>query len=64
MLATTDKLLIQGISDNTLEKNMRRNNPPIVGRIEDDRFVVDPRTVQDEDLPIIRSAFETVLKRV
>jgi len=58
------KLKIQGISVNTLEVNMRRNDPPIVGRIEDDGFVMDPRTLQDDDLPIIRSAFDTVLKRV
>jgi len=58
------KLSIQGLSVNALEKSMRRNNPPIIGRIEDDGFVMDPRTVQDDDLPIIRAAFETVLKRV
>lgn len=58
------RLTIQGISVNTLEKNMRRNSPPIIGRIEDDGFVVDPRTLLEDDLPIIRSAFETVLKRV
>lgn len=58
------KFKIQGISVNTLEKNMRQNSPPIIGRIEDDGFVVDPRTLQEDDLPIIRAAFETVLKRV
>ncbi len=58
------RIKIQGISVNTLEKNMRQNSPPIIGRIEDDGFVVDPRTLQEDDLPIIRSAFETVLKRV
>lgn len=57
-------LKIQGMSVNTLEKNMRRNSPPIIGRIEDDGFVVDPRTLRDEDLPIIRSAFEKVLKKI
>jgi L-seryl-tRNA(Ser) seleniumtransferase len=43
---------------------MRRNSPPIIGRIEDDGFVMDPRTLQDDDLPIIRSSFENLLKRV
>ncbi|UCD79282.1 MAG: L-seryl-tRNA(Sec) selenium transferase [Desulfobacterales bacterium] len=58
------KIMIQGMSVNTLEKRMRQHNPPIIGRIEDDGFVVDPRTLRDDDLPIIRSAFETLLKRV
>jgi L-seryl-tRNA(Ser) seleniumtransferase len=58
------KIKIQDMPVNTLEKNMRQNTPPIIGRIEDDGFVVDPRTLRHDDLPIIRSAFETVLKRV
>jgi len=58
------KLVIQGTPVNALEKSMRRNDPPIIGRIEDDGFVMDLRTVQDDDLPIIRSAFETLLKKV
>jgi L-seryl-tRNA(Ser) seleniumtransferase len=55
---------IEGLSANTLEINMRKNSPPIIGRIEDDAFIIDPRTLQDDDLPIIESAFEHVLKRV
>jgi L-seryl-tRNA(Ser) seleniumtransferase len=58
------RIKIQDMPVNTLEKNMRQNTTPIIGRIEDDGFVVDPRTLRDDDLPIIRSAFETVLKRV
>ena len=58
------KITIKGMSANKLEKNMRKNTPPIIGRIEDDGFVIDPRTLLDDDLPIIRSAFEELLKRV
>jgi L-seryl-tRNA(Ser) seleniumtransferase len=58
------KIQIEGLSVNTLEINMRKNSPPIIGRIEDDAFIIDPRTLQDDDLPIIESAFEQVLKRV
>ncbi|MBT8369871.1 MAG: L-seryl-tRNA(Sec) selenium transferase, partial [Deltaproteobacteria bacterium] len=47
---------IRDLSANTLEKNMRRNKPPIIGRIENDAFIIDPRTLQDADFPIIRSA--------
>jgi len=55
---------VQGMSANKLEKNMRLNSPPIIGRIEDDRFIMDPRTLLEADLPIIRTAFEKLLKCV
>jgi L-seryl-tRNA(Ser) seleniumtransferase len=58
------RIQIEGLSVNTLEINMRNNSPPIIGRIEDDAFIIDSRTLQDDDLPIIESAFEHVLKRV
>ena len=53
---------VQGMSVNKLEKKMRLNSPPIIGRIEDDRFIMDPRTLLEADLPIIRTAFEKLLK--
>jgi L-seryl-tRNA(Ser) seleniumtransferase len=58
------RIQIEGLSVNTLEINMRNNSPPIIGRIEDDAFIIDSRTLQDDDLPIIESAFEHLLKRV
>ena len=58
------RIQIEGLSANTLEISMRKNSPPIIGRIDDDAFIIDPRTLQDNDLPIIESAFENVLKRV
>jgi len=57
------RIKIEGLSANTLEVNMRKNSPPIIGRIQDDAFIIDARTLQDDDLPIIESAFEHVLKR-
>ncbi len=58
------RLKIKGMSANMLEKNMRENTPPIIGRIEGDEFIIDPRTLQDDDFPVIQSAFENLLKRV
>jgi L-seryl-tRNA(Ser) seleniumtransferase len=48
---------IKGISPNTLEKRMRNNDPPVIGRIESDLFVMDPRTIQEDELSIIEAAF-------
>jgi L-seryl-tRNA(Ser) seleniumtransferase len=56
------RIKIQSMSANKLEKNMRQNSPPIIGRIEDDGFVIDLRTLLDDDLPLIRTAFEKLLK--
>jgi L-seryl-tRNA(Ser) seleniumtransferase len=57
------RIKVDGLSANTLEINMRKNSPPIIGRIQDDAFIIDPRTLQDDDLPFIESAFKHVLKR-
>jgi L-seryl-tRNA(Ser) seleniumtransferase len=54
---------IDGMSVNTLERYMREHAPPIIGRIEEDAFIIDPRTLLDDDLPIIRTAFDGILKR-
>ena len=53
---------IEGMSPNALEKSLRQNDPPIIGRIENDVYIIDPRTLTDDDLPIIRNAFENILK--
>ena len=58
------KVKIEGMSANTLERSMREHAPPIIGRIEDDAFIMDPRTLLDDDFPIIRSAMDSILKKV
>jgi len=55
------RIRLQGMSANALEKSLRKNDPPIIGRIEDDAYIMDPRTLRDDDLPIIGKAFENVL---
>lgn len=54
---------LQGMSANALEKSLRENDPPIIGRIEDDAYIMDPRTLRDDDLPIIGKAFDKILKK-
>ena len=56
-------LQVDGLSPNTLEKMMRTNEPPIIGRIEDDMFVMDPRTIQQDEYPVIVSAFENQIMK-
>ena len=54
---------IDGLSANTLEKKMRNNDPPIIGRIEDDLFIMDPRTIQEDEYATITLAFENQIMK-
>jgi L-seryl-tRNA(Ser) seleniumtransferase len=50
-----------GMSAARMEKAMRSHTPAIIGRIDNDRFVMDPRTLQQGDDEVIASALETIL---
>ncbi|MFC1578108.1 L-seryl-tRNA(Sec) selenium transferase [Thermodesulfobacteriota bacterium] len=58
------RIRLQGMSANALEKSLRENDPPIIGRLEDDAYLMDPRTLRDDDLPIIAKAFENILEKI
>jgi len=51
------------LSANAIEKSMRANTPPIIGRIEEDTFLMDLRTVGDDEIELIGMAFDNLLKR-
>ncbi len=55
-------LLAADIGANRIERFMRAYSPPVIGRIEEDYFVLDPRTIHDEEFPIIRDAAADLLK--
>lgn len=40
----------------SLERKLRSNNPPIIARIENDRVVIDLRTVFTSELPVLLAA--------
>ena len=44
-----------------LEAALRRRKPPLIGRIEADRLLMDVRTLADEDPPLIEAAFAALL---
>jgi len=54
---------VEGISANALEKQMRSNECPIIGRIEEDLFIMDLRTILDDELQLIENAFKHILKK-
>ena len=41
---------------NALEEKLRRHEPPIIGRIHEGRFLLDVRTLWDDDLSILAEA--------
>ncbi len=51
---------VEGMSVNAVERYMRNNVPPIIGRIEDDLFIIDLRTIQEDELRFIESAFSNL----
>ena len=53
---------ITGQSPNGIEKALRRQTPPVIGRIEDDIFLMDLRTVLDDEIPALGRAIEILLE--
>ena len=54
-------LSIQGVSPNRIESLMRTNPIPIIGRIENDLFLMDMRCVMEDESPIIRDAVKEII---
>jgi L-seryl-tRNA(Ser) seleniumtransferase len=52
---------VDGLTANQLELNLRRYDPPIIGRIEDGAFLMDARTLQPDEAPFIAAALAAVL---
>ena len=46
---------------NTLEEKLRRNATPIIGRIHDGLYLLDVRTLREEDFPVIAEALKEAL---
>jgi L-seryl-tRNA(Ser) seleniumtransferase len=55
---------IQGVSANGIEVALRSGSPPIIGRIENDRFLLDPRTVLPDEIELIANAFKNLLENM
>ncbi len=52
------------LSADKIKKLMRANNPPVIGRIEDNLFVIDLRTVKEKEFPIIAKAVKKITERI
>ncbi|SHJ58628.1 L-seryl-tRNA(Sec) selenium transferase [Desulfatibacillum alkenivorans DSM 16219] len=56
-------IYIEGRTANSVEKAMRELELPMVGRIEDDVFTLDMRTIADDEIPLAAHAAELVAGR-
>jgi L-seryl-tRNA(Ser) seleniumtransferase len=52
----------EGLSAQDLEKRLREHEPPVVGRIVDDKLCLDLRTVSSKELPLLEKAIREALK--
>jgi L-seryl-tRNA(Ser) seleniumtransferase len=48
------------MSATAIEQCFRRHDPPVLGRIQQDTFLLDLRMVQDHELPEVVQAFQRV----
>ena len=55
---------IQNVSANRIDRWMRECTPAVVGRIEDDFFMMDVRTIQDQEPDVIKAAFQQLMEEI
>lgn len=55
-------ICVAGISAQEIETVMRASSPPLIGRIEADIYLMDLRTIQDDEPPLIVSAVKALLE--
>lgn len=55
-------LQVEGMPTHAVESFLRHHSLPVIGRIESDIFLMDARTIQEDELPLIQSAVAELLK--
>lgn len=49
------------ISERMLEERLRLGNPPVIVRVKEDRIIIDARTVESKEIPVLIDALEAAL---
>ena len=47
---------VVALPDVALAAALRRGDPPVLGRVEDDRLLLDPRTLADDEVDAVARA--------
>ena len=50
------EVTVAGLPSKRLEELLRSTTPPVVGRLQKDRFLLDVRTLTDAEIPLLASA--------
>ena len=50
------EVTVDGLPPNRLEELLRNTTPPVVGRLQKDRFLLDVRTLHDNEIPLLAAA--------
>jgi len=53
---------VDGVPPKRLEELLRSTTPPVVGRLQKDRFLLDVRTLTDAEIPLLASALVQALE--
>lgn len=53
---------VDGISPDELKNRLLGTDPPLVGRIEDDMFCLDPRTLRDDAFKLVANSLKQAIK--
>ena len=48
---------------NEMTQKLRMGSPPVIGRIQDNRFLIDPRTLNQKDEALLATLFEQALRQ-
>ncbi len=51
----------KGIKVSVLERMLREGDPPVVARVSDEMLLLDPRTIFEEEIPLLVGALKKVL---
>jgi L-seryl-tRNA(Ser) seleniumtransferase len=54
---------IEGVSAVDIEAALRMSSPAVVARIKEDTLIIDPRTVDNSEVPLLIKAIEEVIDR-
>ncbi|WP_129124813.1 L-seryl-tRNA(Sec) selenium transferase [Geomonas oryzae] len=55
------EVAVDGLSPNDIESRLRGMEIPVIGRISKNAFLLDPRTLQDDDLPDLAAALTALV---
>jgi L-seryl-tRNA(Ser) seleniumtransferase len=50
----------EGLSPDAVEERLRRNDPPMIARIHEDRVLLDLRCVRDDEVPLLARALRAL----